>query len=107
MWKYIKENDLQDPADRRRILNDEPMARVFKCKTMTMLQIAKKLNPHLKKYADLVGDSNGSVPRSSPASAKKPKVRVFVVDRLTKFARGRTSINIESIRVLKRRGMTH
>ncbi|CAM9570560.1 unnamed protein product, partial [Hapterophycus canaliculatus] len=55
VWAYIREQSLQDPKDRRKIRNDEKMIRVFKCKTMSMMHIAKKLSPHLKKYSDLVG----------------------------------------------------
>lgn len=66
MWEYIRKADLQDPKDRRKIRNDEKMFRVFKCKTMNMMHIAKKLSPHLKKYSELVvGDGDGEAAAGS------------------------------------------
>ena len=59
VWAYIRAESLQDPKDGRKIRNDDKMFRVFKCKTMSMMQIAKKLSPHLKKYSDLVGAEAG------------------------------------------------
>lgn len=66
VWQYIKANDLQNPTDRRRIVNDERMAKVFKCREMSMFQLAGKLTPNLKKCEDLVGF------KDSPAAALKP-----------------------------------
>ncbi|CAM9810999.1 unnamed protein product, partial [Ectocarpus sp. 13 AM-2016] len=61
VWAYIRAESLQDPKDGRKIRNDEKMFRVFKCKTMNMMHIAKKLSPHLKKLSDLV-ESGGGAP---------------------------------------------
>lgn len=58
MWAYIRAESLQDPKDGRKIRNDDKMLKVFKCKTMNMMQIAKKLSPHLKKYSDLVSNTD-------------------------------------------------
>lgn len=61
VWAYIREASLQDPKDGRKIRNDEKMFPVFKCKTMNMMHIAKKLSPHLKKYSELVvGGDDGA-----------------------------------------------
>lgn len=59
VWAYIHEAKLQDPKDGRKIRNDDKMFRVFKCKTMNMMQIQGKLTPHLKKYSELVGNEGG------------------------------------------------
>ncbi|CAN0465868.1 unnamed protein product, partial [Laminaria digitata] len=59
VWAYIRAESLQDPKDGRKIRNDDKMFKVFKCKTMNMMQIAKKLSPHLKKFSDLVGSEAG------------------------------------------------
>ena len=59
MWAYIRAESLQDPKDRRKIRNDDKMFKLFKCKNMNMMQIAKKLSPHLKKYSDLIGADDG------------------------------------------------
>ncbi|CAM9893064.1 unnamed protein product [Pylaiella littoralis] len=54
VWAHIRAASLQDPKDGRKIRNDEKMFPVFKCKTMNMMHISRKLSPHLKKYSDLV-----------------------------------------------------
>eukprot|EP00904_Undaria_pinnatifida_P000627 jgi/Undpi1/10565/HiC_scaffold_29.g13015.m1 len=59
VWAYIRAESLQDPKDRRKIRNDDKMFKLFKCKNMNMMQIAKKLSPHLKKYSDLIGADDG------------------------------------------------
>lgn len=63
MWAYIRAESLQDPKDRRKIRNDDKMFPVFKCKTMNMMHIAKKLSPHLKKVSDLVENNGGPHPQ--------------------------------------------
>lgn len=70
MWAYIREAELQDPKDRRKIRNDDKMFRVFKCKTMNMMHIAKKLSPHLKKYSELVVGDDETAGSSSSAATK-------------------------------------
>ena len=53
IWAYIKENDLQDPSDRRRILLDDDMETVFGRKTFTMFSMNKYLTRHLQKPENL------------------------------------------------------
>lgn len=43
MWKYIKEHDLQNPKDRRQILCDQALEKIFKRKKMTMFNMNKHL----------------------------------------------------------------
>jgi len=50
IWAYIKERNLQDPSDGRKILMDEPMQALFNRKTCTMFSINKLLSKHL--YVD-------------------------------------------------------
>jgi upstream activation factor subunit UAF30 len=45
MWKYIKEKDLQDPANRKNILCDAEMERLFGKKEFTMFEMNKYLTP--------------------------------------------------------------
>lgn len=47
---------------------------VFKCKTMNMFQISKKLSGHMKKYSDLVGDEGDEEGDRHPSKAKGTKV---------------------------------
>lgn len=43
IWAYIKENNLQNPEDKRVILCDEKMERVFRVKKVNMFQLTKLL----------------------------------------------------------------
>ncbi|CAO3660058.1 unnamed protein product [Umbelopsis vinacea] len=52
IWEYIKENDLQDPKDRRSILCDDTMKAVFKTERVHMFTMNKILNEELKAVAD-------------------------------------------------------
>jgi len=45
LWEYIKTKGLQDPRDKRKILNDEALQKAFKVKTMTMFN----MNKHMTK----------------------------------------------------------
>ena len=53
IWKYIKENDLQNPEDRREILCDEKMVPIFG-KKMTMFSMNKLLTKHLFNPEEIV-----------------------------------------------------
>ena len=48
IWTYIKDKDLQNPKDRREILADEQLEKVFGKKKVSMFEIPKLLNQHLK-----------------------------------------------------------
>ncbi|KAJ3271614.1 hypothetical protein HDV01_006484 [Terramyces sp. JEL0728] len=62
IWDYIKGNSLQDEKDRRYILCDDKLIKVFKTKRMHMMKMAKLLQPHLtqiiveKKRAERSGE---------------------------------------------------
>ncbi|KAI1437591.1 DEK C terminal domain-containing protein [Xylaria sp. CBS 124048] len=47
LWEHIKENQLQDPADKRQILCDERMQAVFKLAKVDMFQMNKLVGNHL------------------------------------------------------------
>ncbi|CAA7052985.1 unnamed protein product [Microthlaspi erraticum] len=57
MWKYIKEKNLQDPKDGRKILCDEPLHSLFRVKSINMFQMNKALSKHIWP----LGDPNGCV----------------------------------------------
>jgi len=48
VWEYIKQHDLQDPANRREILADAKLEPVFGKKRVTMFEMNKHLARHLK-----------------------------------------------------------
>ena len=48
MWVYIKKNDLQDPKDRREILADDKLEKVFGKKKVSMFEMNKHISNHVK-----------------------------------------------------------
>lgn len=49
IWEYIKQNDLQDPSDKRRILCDDKLRELFKVDTFIGFTVPKLLSPHFIK----------------------------------------------------------
>ena len=48
LWEHIKKNDLQNPRDKREILADDKLEKVFGKKQATMFEMNKLISPHLK-----------------------------------------------------------
>ena len=48
IWDYIRKNDLQNPKNRRNILADMKLKKVFGKGEITMFELAKVLNKHLR-----------------------------------------------------------
>ena len=48
VWAYIKANGLQNPEDRREILADDTLRKVFGKDKVTMFEMNKHLAQHLK-----------------------------------------------------------
>lgn len=48
MWEYIKKNKLQNPENKREILADDKLEKVFGVKKVTMFEMNKHLSRHLK-----------------------------------------------------------
>ncbi len=48
VWDYIRKHNLQNPADRREILADEKLKKVFGRDKCTMFEMNKYLAQHLK-----------------------------------------------------------
>jgi len=49
IWAYIKEHNLQNPGNKREILADEKLERVFGVKSINMFEMTKVINQHLSK----------------------------------------------------------
>ena len=50
VWDYIRQNKLQDPNDKRMIVADAKMRRVFNGKdSVSMFEMTKLVNSHIKK----------------------------------------------------------
>ncbi|KAL4421538.1 hypothetical protein ABPG75_010829 [Micractinium tetrahymenae] len=56
LWAYIKEKELQDPADKRNIIFDDALKKLFPGTKTTMFKLQKLLSRHCKT-ADVVGGS--------------------------------------------------
>lgn len=48
MWDYIKTNNLQNPEDKREILADEKLKKIFGKDKVTMFEMNKHIAAHLK-----------------------------------------------------------
>ena len=48
VWDYIKSNNLQNPENRREILTDDKLRKVFGKDKVTMFEMNKHLAQHLK-----------------------------------------------------------
>jgi upstream activation factor subunit UAF30 len=47
LWEYIKKHDLQNPQNKRNILADEKLEKIFKKKEVTMFEMTKLVSPHM------------------------------------------------------------
>ncbi|KAK9071161.1 hypothetical protein SSX86_009729 [Deinandra increscens subsp. villosa] len=47
IWAYIKEKDLQNPENKRKILCDETLHEIFRVKSIDMFQMNKALSKHI------------------------------------------------------------
>jgi chromatin remodeling complex protein RSC6 len=48
IWDYIKKNDLQNPKDKREILADAKLEKIFGKKQASMFEMNKHISAHLK-----------------------------------------------------------
>ncbi|TEA80241.1 SWIB/MDM2 domain-containing protein [Allopusillimonas ginsengisoli] len=48
IWEYIKKHDLQDPANRRNINADDKLRPLFGKDQVSMFELTKLVNAHLK-----------------------------------------------------------
>ena len=48
MWVYIKEHNLQDPANKRMINADDKLAKVFEKPQVSMFELARLIGKHVK-----------------------------------------------------------
>jgi chromatin remodeling complex protein RSC6 len=48
IWDYIKEKNLQNPSNKRNVLADEKLRAIFGKDEVTMFEMTKLVNTHLK-----------------------------------------------------------
>ncbi|KAJ1701651.1 hypothetical protein LUZ63_001430 [Rhynchospora breviuscula] len=63
IWAYIKENDLQDPKNRKKIICDEKLKKLFNVNAIDMFQMNKALTKHIWPLEE--GDSSYATGTSS------------------------------------------
>ena len=47
VWDYIRKNNLQNPQNKREILADDKLEKIFGAKKVTMFEMNKHLSKHL------------------------------------------------------------
>ena len=57
IWAYVKEHDLQNPKDKRKIVLDEKLGKVFKA-PLNMLNMNKQLQRHIKSAHEVILDED-------------------------------------------------
>ena len=72
LWEYIRENELQNPSNRREIILDEAMRRVFDCERFTMFTMNKYVSAHVHPFkpVDLTTPSKASAAKKRKAKGK-------------------------------------
>eukprot|EP00584_Thalassiosira_punctigera_P027920 CAMPEP_0172576832 /NCGR_PEP_ID=MMETSP1067-20121228/137920_1 /TAXON_ID=265564 ORGANISM="Thalassiosira punctigera, Strain Tpunct2005C2" /NCGR_SAMPLE_ID=MMETSP1067 /ASSEMBLY_ACC=CAM_ASM_000444 /LENGTH=324 /DNA_ID=CAMNT_0013369509 /DNA_START=138 /DNA_END=1112 /DNA_ORIENTATION=- len=82
LWVYIKENNLQNPSDKREILLDDKMKAVFGVESFTMFSMNKYIGAHVEPYkpVDLTTSSASKKRKAKPEPKEKgpPKKKAGV-----------------------------
>lgn len=90
LWDYIKANDLQNPENRRQIILDAKMKKVFGCDNFTMFTMNKYVAAHIHPYKPLDLTPKEKKPRKvavKAAAAAKTKKRKRAVESPSKKKR--------------------
>jgi upstream activation factor subunit UAF30 len=67
IWQYVKERDLQDPADKRQIRCDDRMRAVFKSDRVHMFTMNKVLATQLYPYEEEEDDATAAAAAATAA----------------------------------------
>lgn len=88
MWEHIRENNLQNPDNKREILLDDAMEQVFGVKRFTMFKMAKYLSAHIYPFKELNLDEDAddsSDKKRKKNSKNKPNKKQKVAAKKKKF----------------------
>ncbi|XP_012836743.1 PREDICTED: protein TRI1-like [Erythranthe guttata] len=58
LWEYIREHNLQNPKDRRKILCDDALHQIFRVKSVDMFKMNKALSKHIWPLDEVALQSN-------------------------------------------------
>ncbi|GJW87160.1 upstream activation factor subunit spp27-like protein isoform X3 [Tanacetum coccineum] len=72
IWVYIKEKDLQNPKNKRKILCDDTLHDIFRVKSIDMFQMNKALSKHIWP----LDEEYETAPTVKSSQKSKPKKRV-------------------------------
>ena len=72
LWEYIRENNLQNPSNKKEIILDDAMKGVFGCETFTMFSMNKYIGAHIHPFkpVDLTTNSTPSRKRTARTSGR-------------------------------------
>jgi len=73
VWAYVRENNLQNPDDRREIILDDTLKQLFPCDRFTMFTMNKYIGSHVHPYPAVDLTKNTPKKRKAPAKGKKGK----------------------------------
>ncbi|KZV34658.1 hypothetical protein F511_12461 [Dorcoceras hygrometricum] len=72
LWSYIRENNLQDPSNRRNIICDDTLRNLFGVHSIDMFQMNKALTKHIFQL-DSSGAAVISTPKEKPRKQERDK----------------------------------
>lgn len=86
LWKHIRDNNLQDPKNKRIIICDEPLRALFYVDSIDMFQMNKALTKHIWPLNDEAGISIKNYPLLFKIMAKLSKLMLLYCVCLAKIA---------------------
>ena len=104
VWKYIKEHNLQDPADKRQVLCDARMKAVLGIDKVHMFTMTKLLSKHMFKESEVNYGGGEELMRQAKriksrgaVKEEKPVGSVHMKRQLKKLEDGRNKVRAEKV----------
>jgi upstream activation factor subunit UAF30 len=70
LWAYVREHDLQDPENKREIILDSAMKKVFGCKQFSMFTMNKYISAHVHPFKPVDLTTNTTPKKRKTPSSK-------------------------------------